>query len=428
MSGSEASIVPRHGFQEEIHAAYWPQQSQHEQSEEALATPLRFGAGKAEEDEATARETGPPVVSEDQREENEEGEEEEVTPESTEQSTEEVFGRGKSVPTDKSVQTCANVQKQRSKVKRDDAGWEAQLAKLKAYKRMHGDCSVPQQWAEDPSLGSWVNNQRRGKRLLDRGEPSRGMTAARAAQLEALGVTDEEISKQREDKRVSYKKSYKKSYKRVSSKKCEDCAVKYKNYGLAEEGYRKRWCGACAKENHPGAVKQSRQPAKIRKPDQQMAQQKKAKNRAQQIQLHHRQQRQPRAHAGPSSEPGHPAGQPKPRGTSPSLGEAGISQGPKRVQKRGLKSLCEDCRVVSKNFGLAAENYRARWCAKCSLNHGPDVGRGPRERRRVRDGAHGAGSAWSDDKKKDLRALAMAWAWRMMAAGILHRAAQRQLR
>ena len=108
--------------------------------------------------------------------------------------------------------------------------------------------------------------------------------------------------------------------------------------------------------------------------------------------------------------------------------KVGISQGPKRAQKGGLKSLCEDCRVVSKNFGLAAEDYRARWCAKCSLNHGPDVGRGPQERRRVRDGANGAGPAWSDDKKKDLRALAMAWAWRMMAAGILHRAAQRQPR
>ena len=35
---------------------------------------------------------------------------------------------------------------------------------------------------------------------------------------------------------------------------CEDCAVEHKNYGLAEEGYMKRWCGACAKENHVGAT------------------------------------------------------------------------------------------------------------------------------------------------------------------------------
>jgi hypothetical protein len=70
---------------------------------------------------------------------------------------------------------------------RDDAGWEAQLAKLNDYAREHGDCNVPRDWAEDPELGSWVSTQRRCKKLLDRGEPSEGMTAARAAKLEALG-------------------------------------------------------------------------------------------------------------------------------------------------------------------------------------------------------------------------------------------------
>jgi hypothetical protein len=70
-----------------------------------------------------------------------------------------------------------------------DAGWEAQLAKLKAYKCRHGDCNLPQGWAEDPGLGSWVKKQRMCKKALDRGEPSEGMTAARAAKLEALGFT-----------------------------------------------------------------------------------------------------------------------------------------------------------------------------------------------------------------------------------------------
>jgi hypothetical protein len=69
----------------------------------------------------------------------------------------------------------------------DHAGWEAQLTKLKAYKRRHGDCNVPKCWAEDPRLGTWVNNQRQLKKRLDRGEPSLGMTVARAAKLEALG-------------------------------------------------------------------------------------------------------------------------------------------------------------------------------------------------------------------------------------------------
>jgi hypothetical protein len=65
--------------------------------------------------------------------------------------------------------------------------WEAQLARLAAYKAEHGDCSVPKCWAEDLRLGKWVSNQRAYKRKLDRGEPSQGMTAARAARLEALG-------------------------------------------------------------------------------------------------------------------------------------------------------------------------------------------------------------------------------------------------
>jgi hypothetical protein len=80
--------------------------------------------------------------------------------------------------------SAAAISKQRS---RGDTAWEARLAKLKAYKRRHGDCNVPQSWAEDPRLGRWVNTQRQGKKKLDRGEPGGGMTAARAAKLEALG-------------------------------------------------------------------------------------------------------------------------------------------------------------------------------------------------------------------------------------------------
>jgi hypothetical protein len=65
------------------------------------------------------------------------------------------------------------------------ARWETQLAKLEQYKCEHGDCNVPPVY--DPRLNKWVNNQRARKKKLDRGEPSRGMTAARAAKLEALG-------------------------------------------------------------------------------------------------------------------------------------------------------------------------------------------------------------------------------------------------
>jgi hypothetical protein len=62
-----------------------------------------------------------------------------------------------------------------------------QLVRLAAYKAAHGDCSVPKGWAEDPRLANWVNHQRQRKRKLDRGEPSLGMTAERAARLTALG-------------------------------------------------------------------------------------------------------------------------------------------------------------------------------------------------------------------------------------------------
>jgi hypothetical protein len=47
---------------------------------------------------------------------------------------------------------------------------------------------VPRRWAEDPPLGDWLKSQRKFKRKLDRGEPCQGMTPARAARLEALGV------------------------------------------------------------------------------------------------------------------------------------------------------------------------------------------------------------------------------------------------
>jgi hypothetical protein len=38
-----------------------------------------------------------------------------------------------------------------------------------------------------PRLANWVKDQRWRKRKLDRGEPSLGMTAERAARLTALG-------------------------------------------------------------------------------------------------------------------------------------------------------------------------------------------------------------------------------------------------
>jgi hypothetical protein len=61
-------------------------------------------------------------------------------------------------------------------------------------------------------LGGWVKNQRANKRKLDRGEPSKGMTAERAAKLEALGFR---WAKAKEAKGVSWDKKNKKWKARV---------------------------------------------------------------------------------------------------------------------------------------------------------------------------------------------------------------------
>ena len=68
----------------------------------------------------------------------------------------------------------------------DFKGW---LAQLTEYERQHGDCNVPQKWAEEPRLGSWVSSQRKGKKKLDCGDPRPRITAERVAKLEALGFT-----------------------------------------------------------------------------------------------------------------------------------------------------------------------------------------------------------------------------------------------
>ena len=66
-------------------------------------------------------------------------------------------------------------------------GWEAKLTTLKAYNQRHGTCNVPKGWAVDSALGTWGSKQRAFKKMLDRGDPSKGMMVARVAKLDALG-------------------------------------------------------------------------------------------------------------------------------------------------------------------------------------------------------------------------------------------------
>eukprot|EP01050_Picozoa_sp_SAG11_P018863 SAG11_NODE_2917_length_2839_cov_1.643431_3_plen_185_part_00 len=89
---------------------------------------------------------------------------------------------------------------------------------------------------------------------------------------------------------------------------CEQCGVVSKNYGL--EGQSRRWCGGCARE-HGGVL--------MNKP-----------------------------------KPGRPPKDARPRGSSTT------------------GSMCEDCGIVSKNYGLPVprpEQCR-RWCGSCAVKHG----------------------------------------------------------
>lgn len=45
-----------------------------------------------------------------------------------------------------------------------DSAWERFFAELLHYKKQHGNANVPQRYAALPSLGVWVNNQRRLKK------------------------------------------------------------------------------------------------------------------------------------------------------------------------------------------------------------------------------------------------------------------------
>jgi hypothetical protein len=69
-----------------------------------------------------------------------------------------------------------------------DAAWEATLVKLQAHQQEHGNINIHKE-SEHRTLQQWVMSQRAGKKKLDRGERGhgRGMMAARAARLDALG-------------------------------------------------------------------------------------------------------------------------------------------------------------------------------------------------------------------------------------------------
>eukprot|EP00980_Cylindrotheca_fusiformis_P021150 scaffold8128_cov60-Cylindrotheca_fusiformis.AAC.2 len=64
--------------------------------------------------------------------------------------------------------------------------WKTRFEELKAYKHMHGHCSVPCKYSANQKLATWVKCQRRQYKLRTMGKPS-SMTEERICLLEELG-------------------------------------------------------------------------------------------------------------------------------------------------------------------------------------------------------------------------------------------------
>lgn len=63
--------------------------------------------------------------------------------------------------------------------------WKSRLHELREYWEANGDCNVPNRFKPNPSLGSWVTNQRQQYRLFQEGMPS-SMTKERINKLEGI--------------------------------------------------------------------------------------------------------------------------------------------------------------------------------------------------------------------------------------------------
>ena len=68
------------------------------------------------------------------------------------------------------------------------AGWEHRYEELVEYKRLHGDCNVPQAWPENRQLGRWVMKQRCQYTLRQKGDRCQ-ITDERIQRLNDLGFS-----------------------------------------------------------------------------------------------------------------------------------------------------------------------------------------------------------------------------------------------
>ena len=62
-----------------------------------------------------------------------------------------------------------------------DGAWETQFAAVEAFHAREGNCNVPYDYPENPSLGKWLSKQRASKRKGT-------LSPERINQLEGLGV------------------------------------------------------------------------------------------------------------------------------------------------------------------------------------------------------------------------------------------------
>ena len=51
-----------------------------------------------------------------------------------------------------------------------EATWMGRLVQLKRFKERYGDCNVPDNWAEDPTLFQWVSHQRKQHKKFQSGK------------------------------------------------------------------------------------------------------------------------------------------------------------------------------------------------------------------------------------------------------------------
>lgn len=68
----------------------------------------------------------------------------------------------------------------------NEALWKKNFGALVEYKSIHGDCLVPENYVQNPKLGSWVKTQRKEYRQLRRDMPT-SLTRERLKSLESLG-------------------------------------------------------------------------------------------------------------------------------------------------------------------------------------------------------------------------------------------------